>query len=110
MTVNNVQIKQVDYFKYLGNWIASDGRSDRDIRCRISKAKQAFMDMRNQLCAKIIGLEVRERLLKCYIWSVLLYGCESWTISKGTSYYIKPAARADLCKLALEKQEVPPLA
>jgi len=22
------------------------------------------------------------RLLKCYVWSTLLYGCESWTISK----------------------------
>ena len=30
--------------------------------------------------------------------------------SMSTSYYIKPAARADLCKLALEKQEFPPLA
>ena len=71
MTVNSVQIKQVDYFKYLGSWITSDGRSDRDIRCRIGQAKQAFMDMRNLLCAKIIGLGVRKRLLKCYIWSVL---------------------------------------
>ena len=26
-------------------------------------------------------LEVKKRLLKCYIWSVLTYGCESWTIS-----------------------------
>ena len=83
MTVNSVQIKQVDYFKYLGSWITSDGRSDRDIRCRIGQAKQAFMDMRTLLCTKIIGLGVRKRLLKCYIWSVLLYGCESWTISKG---------------------------
>ena len=82
MTVNSVQIKQVSYFKYLGSWITSDGRSDRDIRCRIGQAKQAFMDMRHLLCAKIIGLGVRKRLLKCYIWSVLLYGCESWTISK----------------------------
>ena len=26
---------------------------------------------------------IRKRLVKCYIWSVLLFGCESWTISKG---------------------------
>ena len=83
MTVNSVQIKQVDYFKYLGSWITSDGRSGRDIRCRIGQAKQAFMDMRNLLCAKAIGFGVRKCLLKCYIWSVLLYGCESWKISKG---------------------------
>ena len=27
-------------------------------------------------------MEVNNRLLKCYIWSVLTYGCESWTLSK----------------------------
>jgi len=53
-----------------------------DIRCRIEQAKQAFMDMKNVLCARSLGLGVRKRLLKCYICSVLLYGCESWTINK----------------------------
>ena len=27
-------------------------------------------------------MEVRLRLLKYYVWSILLYGCEAWTISK----------------------------
>ena len=31
-----------------------------------------------------IGLDLRKRLSKCHIWSVLLYGCESWTVSKNT--------------------------
>ena len=83
VTVDSVQIEQVEYFKYLGSWITSGGRSDRDIRCRIGQAKQVFMDMRNLLCARKIELGVRKRLLKCYSWSVLLNGCESWTISKG---------------------------
>ena len=37
------------------------------------------MDMRNLFCANGIGIEVRRRLLKCDISSVLTYGCESWT-------------------------------
>ena len=40
------------------------------------------MDMKNVLFARHLGLGVRKRLLKCYIWLVLLYGRESWTISK----------------------------
>ena len=82
VAVNSVQIKQIDQFKYLGSWITSDGRSDMDNRCRIGQAEQAFMDMKNLLCARRLGLGVRKCLLKCYIWSVLLYGCESWTINK----------------------------
>ena len=28
-------------------------------------------------------MPVRLRVLKCYIWSTMLYGCETWTLSKG---------------------------
>ena len=34
------------------------------------------------LCDRSMNIEVKKRLLKCYIWSVLTYGCELWTISK----------------------------
>ena len=40
------------------------------------------MGMMNLLCTRKIELGVRKRLLKCYMRSVLLYGFESWTISK----------------------------
>ena len=33
------------------------------------------------LTARNINIAVRLRVLKCYIWSTLLYGCETWTIS-----------------------------
>ena len=26
-------------------------------------------------------MEIRKRFIKCYVWSVLLYGCETWTMS-----------------------------
>ena len=32
------------------------------------------------LCSNSITIKTRLRILKAYIWSVLLYGCESWTI------------------------------
>ena len=28
-------------------------------------------------------MPVRLRVLKCYIWSTMLYGCETWTLNKG---------------------------
>ena len=45
--------------------------------------------MKNVLCASSLGLGVRKHLLKCYIWSVLLYGCESWTINKNIEQKLK---------------------
>jgi len=28
-----------------------------------------------------VGLDTRKNFLKIYIWSVTLYGCETWTVS-----------------------------
>ena len=91
VTVNSMQIEQMNNFKYLGSRITSYGRSDMDIKCRIGQAKQTFMDMRNVLCARNLGFRVRTHLLKCYIWSVLLYGCESWTLSKNMGKRLEAA-------------------
>ena len=91
LTVNDVQLDQKDSFTYLGSLITSDGRSDKDIKCRIGLAKKTFMDMKGVFCAKRTGLAIKKRLLKCYIWSVLTYGCESWTINKTMQKHLKAA-------------------
>ena len=35
VAVNSMQIERVDYFKYLGSWITSDGRSDMDVNVEL---------------------------------------------------------------------------
>ena len=76
------EIKQVDSFTYLGSIITSDGRSETDIKCRIGMEKTACTGMRNVLCSKKLNIKTRKRVLKCYVWSVLTYGCEWSAISK----------------------------
>ena len=58
-----------------------DGKCDSDIRSRIAMGKAAFGQMRTILRNLGIGMQTKIRLLKAYVWSVMLLGCESWTIS-----------------------------
>ena len=44
-------------------------------------AKAAF-NKKKTLSAGTMGLNLRKNLLKCYIWSVALYGAETWTVDK----------------------------
>ena len=76
------RIKQVTKFKYLGYLITSDGRCATEIRKRIAMAKDAFQKMKSILANRNITMTTKIRILKTYIWSVLLYGCECWTINK----------------------------
>ena len=50
-----------------------------EIKRRIGQAKTAFMEMRRVLSASTISIEIRKRLIKCYVWSILTYGSEAWT-------------------------------
>ena len=38
--------------------------------------------MSNMLTARNISSQTKLRLIKCYGWSTLMYGCETWTISQ----------------------------
>lgn len=49
---------------------------------RICLAKQAFQKMSPILKNRSISIKPKTRVLKCYVWSILLYGSECWTINK----------------------------
>jgi predicted HD phosphohydrolase len=36
-----------------------------------------------------IGLNLRKKLVKCYIWSIALYGAETWTLRKVEQKYLE---------------------
>ena len=81
ITIHDVQVKQVDTFCYLGSYLTSNGRSDYDIKSRIGQGKQAFIKLDNILKSNKISFKTRYRVLKSHVWSVMLYGCEAWSIT-----------------------------
>ena len=78
--LNNEEIEQVDHFVYLGSLINWDGRQDKEIRRRIAIAYTNMRKLKNLLTTRQISMTLRKRFVKCYIWSTLLYGCETWNI------------------------------
>jgi hypothetical protein len=42
-------------------------------------AKAAFKK-RRALFTSTLDLELRKKLVKCYVWSIALYGAETWTL------------------------------
>lgn len=75
-------LEQVRQYRYLGAMITTDGKDDKEIRCRTAMAKEAFYNFANVLKNGKIRLDIRIRILKCYVWTVYRYASETWTISK----------------------------
>lgn len=85
LKLNNEILDQVQQFTYLGQLITEDGYNEAEIARRVGIAKTAFNNMKNLFTSGQLSLKLKLRLLKCYIWSTLLYGAETWTLKKKTS-------------------------
>ena len=85
------QIRQVQKFKYLGYTLTSDGKCRTEIKKRIAIAKVSFQKMSTSLKNRNISFSTKLRVLKTYMWSILLYGCETWTITAETKKNLEAA-------------------
>ena len=72
----------VKEFTYLGSKITRDGRDITDVKSRIIQAKAAFNRKSKLLTSNNIDLNIRKQLIKTFVWSVFLYGSETWTLGE----------------------------
>lgn len=77
-------LERVMHFKYLGSWINKEGSSDEEIISRITIARKTFTSWKPILCNRNLSMHTRKKVLGCYVWSILLYGCETWTLKTST--------------------------
>lgn len=82
--LNGEVIKQVTQFKYLGCMVNETWDPDQEIKCRIEQARSTFLRLRRFLTDRNLNFGLRYRMVKCYVWSVLLYGVEAWTLKVAT--------------------------
>ena len=89
--IEGILIQQVESFNYLGSVITTDGRCRKEIRRRIGLAKEAFKKMKPILCDRKLSMTIKNRVLRAFVWSSLLYGSESWTLTAETRQNIQAA-------------------
>jgi Reverse transcriptase (RNA-dependent DNA polymerase). len=84
ITIYGKPIEQVARFKYLGCWLTDNLDPDLEIRTRIEMARATFLKMKTLLADRSLRITTRLRFVKCYVYSVLLYGVEAWTMKVST--------------------------
>ena len=64
--VNGQVLEHVKKFKYMGQWIANDGRCECEIKNRIKNARNTFIKMRELLTSRKLHLEIRKCLVRYF--------------------------------------------
>ena len=69
-------------FLFLGSKITADGDCSHEIRRRLLLERKAMTNLDSVLKSKDITLPIKVCLVKAMVFSVVMFGCESWTIKK----------------------------
>ena len=75
ISIEGTALNQVESFRYLDSLVSEDGRCDAEVRAQIGITKANFGNMWIVLANLSLIIHLRMRILRCYVWSGLLYGC-----------------------------------
>jgi hypothetical protein len=62
--------------------------STRKTRSRNAMATAAF-NTKNIIVTSTLDFNLRKKIVKFYIWSIALYGVETWTLQKANHKYLE---------------------
>ena len=69
-------------FIFLGSKITADSDCSHEIKRRLLLERKVMTNLDSILKSRDITLPTRVHLVKAMVFSVVMYGCESWTIRK----------------------------
>lgn len=80
ITMNGQKLEEVNSFKYLGATLSKDGSCTAEVRIRIAAAMAAMARLSRIWKSSNISFTTKYRLYQSLVVSILLYGCETWTL------------------------------
>ena len=69
-------------FIFLGSKITTDGNCSHEVKRRLLLERKATTNLDSILKSRDVTLPTKFHLVKAMIFTVVMYGCESWIIKK----------------------------
>ena len=66
----------------MGSMVNLNWDQSVEVRCKIEKARTVLNKMKTSFVSRNLSLKLKIRMVRCYIFSVLLYGVEAWTMTE----------------------------
>ena len=80
--VRNVELEEVQDFKYLGSYISTDSNIEKEISTRIGLVAQAFNRLQSIWKSTALQTKTKLKIYRSNVHSVLLYASETWKTNK----------------------------
>ena len=80
--IDGETVETVRDFIFLGSKITANGDCSREIKRHLLLGRKVMTNLESILKSRNITLPTKVHLVKAMVSSVIIYGCESWTIKK----------------------------
>ena len=80
--IDGETVETVTDFIFLGSNITVDGDCSHEIKRRFLLGRKAMTNLDSMLKSRDVTLPTKVHLVKAMIFSLVMYGCESWIIEK----------------------------
>ena len=81
--IDGETVETVADFIFLGSKITADGDCSHEIKRCLLLGIKAMTNLDSILKSREITLPTKVRLVKAMVFPIVMYGCQSWTMTKG---------------------------
>ncbi|KAJ4448532.1 hypothetical protein ANN_10550 [Periplaneta americana] len=79
--IGDLSFEEVEKFKYLGATVTNLNDTREEIKRRINMGNACYYSVEKLLSSSLLSKSLKVRIYKTVILPVVLYGCETWTLS-----------------------------
>jgi hypothetical protein len=79
----------VEHFRYLVTIVTNDNMIQEEVQRRLNSGNAYYHSVQNLLSSRLLYKGVQIRIYKTIILSVVLYGCETWSLTLREEYRLK---------------------
>ncbi|KAJ4438933.1 hypothetical protein ANN_14887 [Periplaneta americana] len=103
--IGDLSFEEVEKFKYLGATVTNINDTREEIKRRINMGNACYYSVEKLLSSSLLSKNLKVRIYKTVILPVLLYGCETWTVTLREEHRLRVFENKVLRKIFGAKQD-----
>ncbi|KAJ4434421.1 hypothetical protein ANN_22983 [Periplaneta americana] len=87
--IGNLSFEEVEKFKYLGATLTNINDTREEIKHRINMGNACYYSVEKLLSSSLLSKNLKVRIYKTVILPVVLYSCETWTLTLREEHWLR---------------------